>query len=158
MKPVIKLPLRHLYRIPPERVFDLTIELALTTGVKLLVCGNRLPFYEMAYVLARQVGQRYEIILREKIFFARAETGPQLVDFLSEMEADPIPVLVTDLLARFKDEDDEQIDDLFFTCQIELQRLSLAALIFVSSAMPSPPHERLGAAFTRITQKVDWLN
>jgi len=143
-----------IYYVNKESVFDLTLDLALTTGLKLLICGNRLPFYEITYALARLVGQRYEAILKEHIFFSRAETCTQLVDFLSEMKADPMPLLVTDLLVRFSEEDDDQVDGLFFTCQVELERLCKEALVFVS-ATPRPPLERLGYVLQRVTHQLD---
>ena len=153
MKQITDLPIGSLYRIPELLVFNLLIELALVTGVRLLVCGNRLPFYEIAYTLAGLVGQSYETILTEQIFFSRAETCTQLVHFLSELEPNPTPLLVTDFLARFNDEDQTQVDELFFACQIELQRLSRASLVFVSATL-RPSYEKLGNALKRITQEV----
>ncbi|HBX70847.1 MAG TPA: hypothetical protein DEH25_16075 [Chloroflexi bacterium] len=156
MATLSKIQLGRISRIRPEHAFNLTIQLALAIDVRLLVCGNRLPFYEIAYTLAGLIGQGYETILRERIFFSRAETGTQLVDFLSKIEADPLPLLVTDLLARFKDEDERQMDELFFAYQVELERLSKAGLVIVS-AKPGPPLERLGFALERITHKLDML-
>mgnify|MGYP001825058457 FL=1 len=144
----------QIYRVSHPSVFGLVIELALTTGLKLLVCGNRLPFYEITYELARRVGQQYEAIIKERLFFSRAETCIQLVDFLSEMHADALPLLVTDMLARFKDEDDGQVDELFFACQVELQRLSKETLVFVSTKT-YPGLERLEHVLVRITHHLD---
>jgi hypothetical protein len=159
MKHLSDLPRSHIYLIPREYTFDLTIKLSLASGVRLLVCGNRLPFYDIAYELARRVGQRYETILKEGITFSRAETCTQLLDFLSEMEAQTPPLLVTDLLSRFYSEADQQadrqVDQLFFTCQVELQRLSQDSLVFVS-ANPKPPLERLGYVLDRITRQLDY--
>ena len=155
METLSRLQSGHIYRVRQEHTFDLTIQLALKTGVRLLVCGNRLPFYEIAYTLAGLVGQDYETILKERIFFSRAETCTQLVDFLCEMDANPIPLLVTDLLARFKDEDEYQVDELFFACQVELERLSKVGPVMVS-ATPRPPLERLGLVLQRVTQALDF--
>jgi hypothetical protein len=149
-----KLHPNRIYRVRPEDTYDLTIQLALETGIRLLVCGNRLPFYEIAYTLAGLVGQDYETILCERIFFSRAETCTQLIDFLCGLEADPLPLLVTDLLTRFGEEGDDQVDELFFACQIELERLSKIAPVIVS-ATPRPPLERLGFALQRITQALE---
>ena len=151
MQSPAQLPLGPIYRIPRSSSFDLTIELALSTGVRLLVCGNRLPFYDLAYELARRVGQDYVRILEERISFARAETVLQLLDFLTELKPDTTPLLVSDLLARFGDEDARRVDALFFQCQLELQRLSQHALLFVS-AQARPPFERLDAALSRLSQ------
>lgn len=41
-----------IYLIDKQHTFDLTINLALNTGIRLLVCGNHLPFYDIAYTLA----------------------------------------------------------------------------------------------------------
>jgi len=155
MQSLHKLPLGQLYLIPHEYTLDLTIELSLEGSLRLLVCGNRLPFYDIAYELAQRVGQRYETILKEGITFSRAETCTQLVDFLSEMDAHATPLLVSDLLARFYDEDDRQVDEIFFKCQVELQRLSKDSLVFVS-ANPRPPLERLGHVLDRITRQLDY--
>jgi len=148
---------RQLYLIPREVTFDLTVEQALEGGLRLLVCGNRLPFYDIAYELARRVGQHYERILKEGIFFSRAETCIQLVDFLCELESDPTPLIVSDFLSRFSDEDERQVDNLFFQCQVELQRLSQSSLVFIS-AKPRPPYERLWHALNRITQPIELIS
>jgi len=149
----------QIYLIPRHWAFDLTVELALTSGVRLLVCGNRLPFYDISYELARRVGQRYEIILKEGITFSRAETCTQLMDFLSEMEAHTTPLMVTDLMSRFyaeaDHEADRQIDQHFFTCQVELQRLSQDCLVFVSAKV-RPPLDRLGHVLDMITHQLDY--
>jgi hypothetical protein len=156
MNALLQLPHGTLYRIPPSFSFDLTIELALSTGVRLLVCGNRLPFYDLAYELARRVGQHYAWILEERIFFARAETVTQLLDFLCELTPDPTPLLVSDLLARFADETlRRRRDPLFFRCQLELQRLSEHARVFVS-AQARPPLEYLGVALARNTRALEY--
>ncbi len=156
MKLPSDLPRGQIYRIAKEHSFHLTVDLALTSGVRLLVCGNRLPFYDIAYELARRVGQRYEMILKEQITFSRAETCTQLVDFLEELDAQATPLLVSDLLARFYDEAvhqaDRRVDELFFTCQVELQRLSQDCLVFLS-ADARPPLERLGHVLARVTHE-----
>ena len=154
MEQISNLQLGQIYLVSKHNTFDLTIDLALTTGIRLLVCGNRLPFYDLAYALAGLVGQHYETVLRQQIFFSRAETCTQLVDFLSEMAVDPTPLLITDLLARFNDEDDAQVDELFFACQVELKRLCKETFVFVS-ATPHPPLERLGYVLQRITHVLD---
>jgi len=158
MQTLLTLPPGQLYLIPRENTFELTIELALNGGLRLLICGNRLPFYDISYELARRVGQAYERILKEKISFSRAETCTQLVDFLSEMDAQTSPLLVSDLLSRFYAEADSQadrhVDQLFFACQVELQRLSQDSLIFLS-ANPKPPLERLGRVLGRITRQIN---
>jgi hypothetical protein len=131
MQTLLTLPPGQLYHIPLENTFDLTIELALNGGLRLLICGNRLPFYDIAYELARRVGQEYERILKEEISFSRAETCTQLVDFISEMDVQTTPLLVSDLLSQFYAEADHQadrqVDQLFFACQVELQRLTRTA-------------------------------
>jgi hypothetical protein len=71
------------------------------------------------------------------------------------MSEDPTPLLIMDLLARFNDEDERQIDELFFTCQIEMERLCKATLLFVS-ATPRPPLERLGFVLQRITHTLEY--
>ena len=157
MKQLTELPHGHIYRLPTVAVFGLTIELALTSGVRLLICGNRLPFYDIAYALAQRVGQQYEMILREAITFSRAETCTQLVDFLEELDARATPLLVSDLLARFNDEENHHVDQIFFACQVELQRLSKTGLVFVS-AHPRPPLERLGHVLDRTTRQVERIN
>jgi len=154
MDQISTLQLGQIYRVGKDDIFSWTIQLAMEKGIRLLICGNHLPFYEIAYTLAGRIGQGYEKILKERVFFSRAETGAQLIDFLSEMAADPMPLLVTDLLARFKDEDESQVDELFFACQMELERLSKTGLVMVS-ATPRPPLERLGFVLQRITQSLE---
>jgi len=76
------------------------------------------------------------------------------VDFLSELPSLSTPLLVSDLLSRFNDEEERHVDELFFACQVELQRLSKDELVFVSAKARSPL-ERLGHALTRITRQVE---
>lgn len=140
-----------LYRLHPEDELPLIIELALAGSVRLLICGNRLPFYAIAYQLARRVGQQYVYFLQERIFFARAETVIQLVDLLGGMAPDPVPLLVSDLLARFVDEAPGKADACFFQCLVELRRLSREAPVFVS-APARPSLQRLGNALLRTTR------
>jgi hypothetical protein len=154
MNPLANLQRGAIYLTPGQCTFDLTIELALTTGVRLLICGNRLPFYDIAYALAGRVGQRYDIVLKERIYFSRAETCTQLVDFLSEMGGNATPLIVSDLLARFYDEEERHVDELFFACQVELRRLSKHSLVIVS-ANPRPPLERLGYVLSRMARDLD---
>ena len=161
MKQPSDLPYGNINLIQREYAFDLTVELALSSGVRLLVCGNHLPFYDIAYELARRVGQRYEFILKERITFSRAETCTQLLDFLTDMDSHTTPLLVSDLLSRFYAEADHQadrhVDQLFFTCQVELMRLSQTCPVFVSAKV-RPPLERLGYVLDRITRQLDYIH
>ena len=79
----------------------------------------------------------------------------EMLDVLNELKPNPTPLLVSDLLARFGDEDNRRVDELFFQCQLELQRLSQCALLFVS-AQARPPLERLGAALSRASRACEY--
>ena len=116
------------------RMHALIVELALVGPVKLLIGGNHYDHYWVNYALAAATSQ-YEQILNNNIHLSRAETCYQMVELLSQTQADAIPSLVLDLLTSFYDESvpDGEINQLLFEAISELRRLSHKAMVVVSA-------------------------
>jgi hypothetical protein len=138
-----------------RRMHELIIELALVDPVKVLIGGNHYDHYGVNYALAMEAPHYYEHILDKHIRLSRAETCYQMVELLSQTQADVVPSLVLDLLTPFHDESipDEEINQLLFEAILALQRLSQSAAIVVSShAGQNRPHllKVLENAFDRV--------
>jgi hypothetical protein len=117
-----------------QRMHALIVELALAGPVKVLVGGNRYDHYRVNYALAAAT-PRYEHILDHHIQLSRAETCYQMVELLTQTQADGVPSLVLDLLTTFYDEGapEREINQLLFEAILELRRLSRGALVVVSA-------------------------
>lgn len=120
--------------IPHQRMHTLIVELALAGPVKVLIAGNRYDHYWVNYALAAAT-PRYEFILAHHIHLSRAETCYQMVELLTQTQADSVPCLVLDLLTTFCDEgvSEREIDQLLFEAILQLRRLSRAAAVIVSA-------------------------
>jgi hypothetical protein len=138
-----------------QRTLELTVRLTLRDDVTLLLCGNRLGFYTIAYTLAREAGGRYDELLRTRCFFSRAETAAQICDTLAHMRPPHTALLITDLLARFYDEEDERhAVEMFQLCMEDIRRLKQYTPVVISAA-PRPPLERLGRVLERAADEVE---
>ena len=112
----------------------LIVELALAGPVKVLIGGRYYDHYRVNYALAA-ISPYYEHILDTHIHLSRAETCYQMVELLSQTEADMVPSLVLDLLTPFYDESipDGEINQLLFEAILALKRLSQSTAITVSA-------------------------
>ena len=123
---------RHSYTY--QRMHTLIVELALAGPVKVLIGGNRYDHYRVNYALAAAT-PLYEYILRHHIHLSRAETCYQMVELLTQTQADSVPCLVLDLLTTFYDEGipEREINQLLFETILQLRRLSRGAAVTVSA-------------------------
>ena len=117
-----------------QRMHALIVELALAGPVKVLIGGNRYDHYRINYALAAAT-PFYEYILAHHIHLSRAETCYQMVELLTQTQADPVPCLILDLLTAFYDEGipGREIDQLLFEAILQLRRLSQRATVTVSA-------------------------
>jgi hypothetical protein len=138
-----------------QKMHALIVDLALDGPVKVLIGGNRYDHYRVNYALAA-VTSCYEYVLDQHIRLSRAETCYQMVELLAQTRADPVPILVLDLLASFYDEraPERELDQLLFEAVLELRRLSRAAAVVVS-AHPDPDRPRLLEAVKKAAGRVE---
>ena len=117
-----------------QKMHALIVELALAGSVKVLIGGNRYDHYRINYALAAAT-PLYEYILAHHIHLSRAETCYQMVELLTQTQADPTPCLILDLLTTFYDEgiSGREIDQLLFETILQLRRLSRGAAVTVSA-------------------------
>lgn len=117
-----------------RKMHMLIVELALAGSVKVLIGGRYYDHYGVNYALAAATPY-YEHILDNHIRLSRAETCYQMVELLSQTQADVIPCLVLDLLTPFYDESihDGEINQMLFEAILALKRLSQSAGIAVSA-------------------------
>ncbi len=109
------------------------VKLALAAPVRVLIGGNHYDHYGINYALAAATCD-YEYILDHHIHLSRAETCYQMVELLTHVQADGLPVLILDLLTTFSDEGvpEREIDQLLFEAILQLRRLSSNAGVAVS--------------------------
>ncbi|MGD9092989.1 MAG: hypothetical protein PVF74_09070 [Anaerolineales bacterium] len=100
--------------------------------LRVLDGGNRFNAYVVAQTLRQQTTDVESALKR--IYIARAFTCYQVVTLLHETLAAPLPTLVLDLLATFRDESVslEERYRLLHTCTIQLNRLADQAPLLVS--------------------------
>ena len=117
-----------------QRMHTLIVELALAGPVKVLIGGNRYDHYRINYALAAAT-PLYEYILAHHIHLSRAETCYQIVELLTQTQADPAPCLVLDLLTTFYDGgiSEREIAQLLFETILQLRRLSRETAVTVSA-------------------------
>ena len=138
-----------------QRMHTLIVELALAGPVKVLIGGNRYDHYRINYALAAETAH-YEYILDQHIRLSRAETCYQMVELLTQTQADPVPCLVLDLLTTFYDEGvpEREIDQLLFEAILQLRRLSRRVSVVVS-AQAEEKRPQLLKAIENIVDRVE---
>lgn len=140
------------------RMRDLVVEFALQGAVRVLVGGNRFGVHEIAYALAAQTEQYYDI-LENRISLARAETCYQMAGLLKSTLAAAKPTLVSDFLSPFYEEGmaEKEVDELLFESFAELRRLSQHAPLVLTASVDEK-RKRLLLALEKtvdVTERVD---
>lgn len=117
-----------------QRMHAHIVALALAGPVRVLIGGNRYDHYGVNYGLAAATAD-YEYILDHHIQLSRAETCYQMVELLTQVQADGVPSLVLDVLATFSDDGvpEREINQLLFEAILQLRRLSAEAGVVVSA-------------------------
>jgi hypothetical protein len=114
-------------------VLNLVARQSRRAPLRVLDGGNRFNAYVVAQALRQQTTD-VEAALK-RIYIARAFTCYQVVTLLHETLAAPLPTLVLDLLATFRDESValEERRRLLRTCTTQLNRLADRAPLLVSA-------------------------
>jgi hypothetical protein len=108
--------------------------------VQVVVGGNRISFDHLSLILGEQIGNVYEIM--DRILVSRAETCYQMQDVLAALEPGPVPIVITDMLGSFYEEDltPKEVTLLLQKCIRHIHRLSQAVPVLISAGGdPSRP-------------------
>jgi hypothetical protein len=70
--------------------------------VQVIVGSNRISFEHLSLILGERIGHVYEIM--DRILVSRAETCYQMKDVLTALEPSPNPIVITNMLSSFYDE------------------------------------------------------
>ncbi|MCL5428617.1 MAG: hypothetical protein M1347_02280 [Chloroflexi bacterium] len=114
--------------------------LGMRGAVQVVVGGNRISFDHLPLILGDQIGRVYEIM--DRILVSRAETCYQMQDVLAALEPSPIPIVITDMLESFYEEDltPQEVTLLLQKCIRHIHKLSEAAPVLISACGdPSRP-------------------
>ncbi len=114
--------------------------LGMRGAVQVVVGGNRISFDHLPLILGEQIGHVYEIM--DRIQVSRAETCYQLQDVLATLSPSPVPIVITDMLESFYEEDLtlKEVTLLLQKCILHIHKLSETAPILISAiGNPSRP-------------------
>ncbi len=110
-------------------------------AVQVVVGGNRISFDHLPLILGEQIGHVYEIM--DRILVSRAETCYQMQDVLAALDPGPIPIVITDMLESFYEDDltPKEVTILLQKCIQHIHKLSETAPILISAiGDPSRPN------------------
>lgn len=118
-------------------MLELSARLALSGELRVLDAGNRFNVYPVARAIRRHTAELTAALARIRL--ARAFTCYQAAAMLTDMPAEPRPLLVIDLLATFYDESVNLAESrrLLAGCVEQLRRLSQCAPVVVSARPPA---------------------
>jgi hypothetical protein len=102
--------------------------------VQVIVGGNRISFDHLPLILGEQIGNVYQIM--DRILVSRAETCYQMQDVLRALQSSLMPIVITDMLDSFYEEDltSKEVTLLLQKCILHIQRLSETAPVVISAA------------------------
>jgi hypothetical protein len=126
-----------------ETMIELIAHLALKGQIRVIVSGNRFDVHHLARILRRQTTQVDAVL--GQINLARPFTCYQVITLFEQTAVLPQPLIVTDLLSTFCDEN-VAVTESYRLLQIvisHLRRLRQHAPVVVSLAVPPQP-ERVG--------------
>lgn len=115
--------------------------LGMRGAVQVIVGGNRISFDHLPLILGEQIGNVYEIM--DRILVSRAETCYQMQDVLKTLQPSLMPIVITDMLDSFYEEDltSKEVTLLLQKCILHIQRLSETAPVVISAiGNPSRPN------------------
>lgn len=127
-------------RVLRNAMQELIDRFAMRGTVRVLVGGNRISFDHLPLILGDQAGNVYDFL--DQILVSRAETCYQMKDALTALEPDTTPLVITDMLSSFCDEDLtlSEVSLLLQKCITRVHALSVAAPIFIGTQVdPNRP-------------------
>jgi hypothetical protein len=112
---------------------ELVDRFAMQEPVQVIVGGNWISFDGLPMLLGEQAGSLYEII--DHISVSRAETCYQMLDTLLAIEPSPTPLIITDMLASFYEEDltEQEVGTQLKKCLERINHLSQFAPVLVDA-------------------------
>lgn len=112
---------------------ELIDRFALQEPVQVVVGGNRIMFDHLPLLLGEQAGNVYEIM--DRISVSRAETCYQMLDVLEALQPSPAPLVITDMLESFYEEDltPQEVNMLLQNCLKHIVQLSETAPVLISA-------------------------
>src|SRR3972149_7739029 len=116
---------------------EFVARLGIRGAVQVIVGGNRISFEHLPLIMGEQVGRVDENM--DRILVSRAETCYQMKDVLASLEPSPLPIVITDMLESFYEEDltPQEVTLLLQKCIKRIHQLSEAAPVLIS-ANPDP--------------------
>lgn len=107
--------------------------LGMRGAVHVIVGGNRISFDHLPLILGERIGNVYEIM--DRILVSRAETCYQMQDVLAALEPSPVPIVITDMLESFFEEDltSQEVTLLLKKCIKHVHKLSNTAPVLISA-------------------------
>jgi hypothetical protein len=134
-----KFTLAVLPRRPIQPLLSLAARLALRGPLRVLDGGNCFNAYIVAQALRLHMPDVNPVL--ERITVARAFTCYQMLTLLQETPVQPVPTLVLDMLATFRDENVPEVERrrLLLICLERLQRLAVVAPLLVSASTDGGP-------------------
>jgi hypothetical protein len=113
----------------------LLVRLAVRSPIQWLTCGNYYDLQRLIYDVALRAGKNYYNVLENNIGICRAETCYQVVALLCKTKAAETPILISDLLMHFYDENvrADEAKELFIDGMQALKKLSRKGLVIVSA-------------------------
>jgi hypothetical protein len=124
-------------RLPMQELID---RFAMQGPVQVIVGGNRISFDHLPLILGEQLGSVYEIM--DRILVSRAEVCYQMQDVLAALAPSPTPIVITDMLESFYEEDLalQEVSFLLQKCLRRIHELSETAPVLIgASGDPSRP-------------------
>lgn len=125
----------------PAAMQEFIDRLGMRGAVQVIVGGNRISFDHLPLILGEQVGNIYNIL--DRILVSRAETCYQMKDVLAALEPSPVPIVITDMLESFYEEDltPQEVTLLLQKCVKRIHQLSETAPVLISAnGDPSRPN------------------
>ena len=112
---------------------ELMDRFALQEPVQVVVGGNRISFDHLFMLIGEQAGDAYAIM--DRISVSRAETCYQMLDVLEKMESSSSPLVITDTLDSFFEDDltDNEVTLLLKKCLKHMQRLCQTAPLLIGA-------------------------
>lgn len=112
---------------------ELVDRFAMQEAVQVIVGGNWISFDGLPLLLGERAGSLYEIL--DHISVSRAETCYQMVDTLLALQPSSAPLIITDMLASFYEEDltEQEVGTLLRKCLDRIKYLSQFAPVLVDA-------------------------
>lgn len=123
---------------------ELVGRFAIRRPICVIVGGNSISFDRLPYLLKGQAYRYYEIM--DRIMISRAETCHQILHALGRLNQAPSPVVISDFLEPFRDEDltDAEVEQVFADTLEGIRVLSANHPVLISASPGTVRNHLLG--------------